>query len=74
MKIDPQLIQTLLKLPDEQLWATVRAVAATKKINLSETPPPKQTMAALRAAFSEADKYDYASAVKILSDYRTKGK
>jgi hypothetical protein len=50
MKIDPKLIQALLTLPDEQLWATVRAVATTKNIQLSETPPPKETMAKLRGA------------------------
>lgn len=72
MKIDPQLIQTLLAMPDDQLWATVRAFASTKKITLSKETPPKETMQALRGAFGNADKFDLGQAVKILSSYRQK--
>lgn len=72
MKIDPALIQSLLAMPDDQLWATVRAFAATKRIHLSEATPPKETMQTLRGAFSNADQFDLGQAVKIISNYRAK--
>ncbi len=72
MKIDRALVEELLAMDDAKLWQTVRTFAATKKINLSETPPDKVTMARLRAIFSGTDNYDLGAAVKILSNYRTK--
>ena len=72
MKIDPKLIESLLAMPDDQLWATIRAFAQTKKIQLSETTPPKETMSALRGAFLGADKLDVGQAMKIVSAYRAK--
>ncbi len=72
MKIDRALIEELLKMDDATLWQTVRTFAASKKINLSETPPDRVTMTRLRAIFSSTDKYDLGAAVKILSNYRTK--
>ena len=74
MKLDKKIIAALMTLPDDQLWETVRAVAASKNIRLSETPPPKQTMDALRAAFADCEKMDFLTASRILSAYREKGK
>ncbi len=72
MKIDRAMIDGLLAMDDDKLWQTIRAFAATKKINLSEKTPPKETMQRLRAIFTGTEKYDLGSAVKILSNYRTK--
>ncbi|MDD6981017.1 MAG: hypothetical protein PUJ21_04660 [Clostridia bacterium] len=74
MKLDKNLIAALLTLPDDRLWETVRAVAASKNIHLSETPPPKVTMDALRGAFSDCEKMDLVTAGRILAEYREKGK
>ncbi len=74
MKIDRALIEELLAMDDAKLWQTVRAFAATKKINLNETPPDKVTMTRLRAIFTGTEKYDLGAAVKILSNYRVKKK
>ncbi|MBQ4324156.1 MAG: hypothetical protein IJC29_00030 [Clostridia bacterium] len=74
MKIDAKMIAALMTLPDDQLWATIRAVASSKGIALTETPPPKATMDSLRGAFSGADKFDVGQAIKILSSYRDKKK
>lgn len=74
MKLDKKLIAALMTLPDDQLWETARAVATSKNIHLSETPPPKKTMDALRAAFSDCEKMDMLTAARIISAYREKGK
>ncbi len=74
MKIDRTLIDELLAMDDARLWQTVRSFASTKKINLSETPPPKETMDRLRGIFTNTEKYDLGAAVKILSNYRTRKK
>ena len=74
MKLDKKLIAALMTLPDDRLWETARAIAASKNIHLSEAPPPKETMDALRAAFADCEKMDVLAAAKILSAYREKGK
>ena len=74
MKLDKKLIAALMTLPDDRLWETARALAASKNIHLSETPPPKETMDALRTAFADCEKMDVLAAAKIISAYREKGK
>ncbi len=74
MKLDRTIIDELLAMDDDRLWQAVRGFAATKKIHLSEETPPKETMTRLRGIFTGTEKYDLASAVKILSNYRTRRK
>ncbi len=72
MKLDPKMIEGLLALPNDRLWETVRQMAASKHIRLSETPPPDEVMAKLRGAFADPTKMDLSTAVKVLSQYRNK--
>lgn len=74
MKLDKKLIAALMTLPDDRLWETARAIAASKNIHLSEAPPPKETMDALRAVFSDCERMDVVKAAQLLAEYREKGK
>ncbi len=74
MKIDRAVIDELLAMDDDRLWQTIRSFAASKKINLSEATPSKETMTRLRSIFTDTDKYDLGAAIKILAQHRAKKK
>jgi hypothetical protein len=69
MKIDRAKLEELCALGDEELWRTVRGLAAQHGFNLPESTPSKDEMARMRAAVS-GTKINLAEAAKLLNEYR----
>ena len=72
MKIDYEKLKSLAALPDAQLWATVRAVAAEKGFTLPDTPPSPEDMAKLRGVMKSAEGVRMTDAMRMLNQYKKK--
>ena len=74
MKIDKDKLAALLAMPDDKLWAEVRAIASSHGITLPTAPPPPEEMAKLRGAVSGGARLNFAEAVRVINDYTKRGK
>ena len=74
MKIDKDKLAALLAMPDDKLWAEVRAIASSHGITLPTAPPPPEEMANLRGAVSGGAKLNFAEAVRVINNYTKRGK
>ncbi len=69
MKIDPKLLDALSAMPDDELWRSIREIAAGKGIRLPEKTPPHETLTRLRGAVKEGGTLSLGEAVSIISKY-----
>lgn len=70
MQFDKQTLQAVLALDDAALWQLICRIAAQNGITLPKTPPPAETLSALRATVSGKGQKDIAEALRIIDDYR----
>ena len=69
MKIDREKLAELCALDDDELWQTVRRLAAQHGFALPERTPSREEMAKMRAAVS-GTKINLGEAVKLINEYR----
>ena len=74
MKIDKEKLTALVALPDDKLWAEVKKIAISHGITLPDSPPPHEEMERLRGAVSGGARLNLAQAVRVVNDYRRRGK
>lgn len=70
MKIDKKKLDAMLSLSDAELWGEIRAVAKAKGINMPEKTPSEAEIKKVRAALSEAEKLNLASAMRLVNDLK----
>lgn len=70
MQFDQRTLQALLALDDAALWQLICRIAAQNGITLSKTPPPSETLQALRNTVSGKGQKDIAEALRIIEQYR----
>ena len=69
MKIDQNVLTELTKLPDRELWLTLRTMAGEKGIKLPEATPPHETLDRLRATVKGNGGLRLGEAAAIISRY-----
>ena len=69
MKIDRNLLTELTRLPDRELWQTIRQIADEKGIRLPEATPPHETLELLRATVKGNGGLKLGEAVTIINRY-----
>lgn len=69
MKINQNLLTELARLPDGELWQTIRGIAAEKGIKLPEATPPHETLERLRATVKGSGGLRLGEAVSVISRY-----
>ena len=70
MKIDKTKLDAMLSLSDAELWGEIRKVARAKGINMPEKTPSESEIRPVRAALSEAEKLNLASAMRLVNDLK----
>ena len=70
MKIDKTKLDAMLSLSDAELWGEIRKVARAKGINMPEKTPSESEIRKVRAALSEAEKLNLASAMRLVNDLK----
>ncbi len=70
-QFDANMFRAILSLSDEQLWQTIKAIAAQSGVKLPSGTPPKEELARLRAALGTANP-DVNNAMKIVEEYKKK--
>ncbi len=69
MKIDQNLLAELTRLPDKELWQTIRQIAGEKGIKLPEATPPHETLERLRATVKGNGGLRLGEAVSVINRY-----
>ena len=72
MRIDPDKLNALLRLSDDELWHEIVSVAASKGFKLPEGTPPHAELERLRATVRDG-RLNVGSALKIIDNYRKNG-
>ena len=70
MKIDKSKLSAFASLSDEELWATVAAIASKNGITLPHKPPSHEELSKLRAALAEPDRLNALGALKLINKYK----
>ncbi len=70
MRLDKEKIEKLAKLPDDELWREVVAIARTYGIGLSEKTPPREEMEKMRATVMGGMKLSMSDAVRLINEYK----
>ena len=70
MKIDQEKLDAVVKLSDEELWKTIREVAASHGIKLPEGVPPHGELEKVRGALSHGASPNIAEAIRVVNNYR----
>lgn len=73
MKMDPNVLHTLLAGDDATLWQTVRAIAVANGMTLPETPPGEGEMKRLRTTLANLTNVDPKEAERILAEWKKRG-
>ena len=68
-QFDANMFRAILSLSDEQLWQTIKAIAAQNGIKLPAGTPPKEELARLRSALGTANP-DVNNAMRIVEQYK----
>ena len=74
MKLDKTQIAELLKKSDDALWADIRGMASSRGFNLPERTPAKEDMQRIRAALGNIDGISPATALRLMSEIKRRGK
>ena len=72
MKIDKELMKTLLKLDDRALWNKIREMADKYGYNLPCDTPSAENMKKLRTVLENVDKISTADLVRLMSMFKAK--
>ena len=72
MRIDSERLNALLKLSDDELWAEIVRVAATKGFKLPERTPAHCELERLRSTVKDG-RLNVGSALRIIDEYRKNG-
>ena len=70
MKIDKEKLSALAALPDEELWATLTAIAKKNGINMPTRSPSHEELEKLRKAIENPDKLNALNALRIIGKYK----
>jgi hypothetical protein len=70
MRLNPEKIKALCALPDAQMWASIRSVAASHGITLPEKCPDEKTMSEIRSAASGGVKINLSEAIRVINSYK----
>ena len=70
MKIDKEKLKALAELPDDELWAKIKTIAASHGFKLPENTPPHTELQKVRDAVGGKDKINLSGALKIINNYR----
>ena len=70
MKIDKEKLSAMAALSDEELWATVLAIASRNGIKMPSKAPSHEELEKIRTAMSNPDKLNALGALKIISKYK----
>ncbi|MBO5789381.1 MAG: hypothetical protein J6R42_05490 [Clostridia bacterium] len=70
MRIDRATLNALLALDDVTLWGKIVALGESKGFALPKTPPPPAEMQKLREVLRNPERFDMATALKIINDHR----
>ena len=68
-QFDANMFRAILSLSDEQLWQTIKAIAAQSGVKLPSGTPPKEELARLRSALGTANP-DINNAMRIVEEYK----
>ena len=68
-QFDANMLRAILSLPDDQLWQTIKAIAAQSGIKLPSGTPPKEELSRLRSALGTATP-DVNNAMRIVEEYK----
>lgn len=72
MRFDRDKLNELVNLPDDELWKRVIEIAKTHRISLPEKTPDHAELEKLRSIARDGAKMNPASAIRLLSKYRSK--
>lgn len=72
MKIDKKTVDMLLKMNDDQLWQTIRMIAAGSgtAVDVPAKKPENLNMAGIRNMLSGMTEQDIARAMEIIEQYK----
>lgn len=73
MKVDKSMLDALRKQNDDQLWASIVALGASKGFTLPKTTPPSAQMQKIRALMENPEKINMAQALRLLNQYKQNG-
>ena len=70
MKFDKSKLDELAKLPDKELWETVRSIAEKHGLKLPEKEPSHTELEKIRNAISGSEKISPFDAMRIINQYK----
>ncbi len=70
MKINKQMVDSMLSLNDEQLWQMIKMIAAGSGVDISQIKAPPQNLSAIRNAISSMSDDDIKRASEIIEIYK----
>lgn len=73
MKFDKAKLDELAKLPDKELWATIRTIAEKHGVHLPDKEPSHTELEKIRGAISGTEKISPIDAMRIINQYKKKG-
>ncbi len=68
-QFDANMFRAILSLSDEQLWQTIKAIAAQNGITLPAGTPPREELARLRSALGTTTP-DIGEAMRVVEKYK----
>ena len=72
MRFDKEKMERLAALPDDQLWAQIRAMLAKHGIHLPDRIPSHEDMVRLREAFTLGEGISPMEAARFIGEYKRK--
>ena len=70
MRFDPEKLNALCALPDNELWAQIQSIAASHGISLPKACPSAKTMQEIRSAASGGAKIKLGEAIRVINEYK----
>ena len=74
MKLDKTMVDALLALNDDALWARIVMLGESKGFSLPKATPSPTDMTKLRALLSHPEKLDMVDAFRLLRDLKRGGR
>ncbi len=70
MRLDRDMLNAMVALPDDELWRKIVEIAKSHGFTLPESTPPHDEMERLRDLVRDGARLNLASAIKILNKYK----
>ncbi len=70
MKLDRNMLDQMLKLPDDELWRQVVSIAKTHGFTLSDKTPQHEELERLRGIARDGMNINPITAMKLLNKYK----